>query len=163
LTATRICSLQAQRFYSPGCQPVKKSVKKLLPLLLSLIVLVACKKENKESSEQSGKLVGKWKLVQMLFGPGNGTADWHTLSFAQQLAHPIVIQFKQDGSFESSEMSNEFNRYSVTGIMVSLYSSLDSARINLPLSIQELNGKTFAYYEGRVWRDGPIGRKFIRQ
>jgi hypothetical protein len=133
-------------------------MKKLLPLLLCLISFSACEKENDKSCEEPGDLVGKWKLTEIRSDPGDGSGRWQSVGFALN----IIIQFKQDGSFESTENATPFDRYSVAGNMVSLYNSLDSSGVNMPLSIQELTEESLAYYYGWPWCGGPTGRKFTR-
>ncbi|WP_247236835.1 hypothetical protein [Telluribacter sp. SYSU D00476] len=66
---------------------------KKLSLLLSLILLISCEKEELSTAERS--IVGKWQLVEYCVSPGAGecVAQMATAIYTQ------TVEFRKDGSF----------------------------------------------------------------
>jgi hypothetical protein len=66
---------------------------KLLMILLSIGVLLSCSKgyDNKNSD-----LIGKWKLVEVLADPGDGSGTFHGVISEK------FIEFKSDGTVTSN-------------------------------------------------------------
>jgi hypothetical protein len=72
--------------------------------------LGACEKSADSSIHDS--LVGKWKLVEHLADPGDGSGVWQK---ADPL-NPSYAVFKQDGTIDAVGWSPRFSKYSVTNI-----------------------------------------------
>lgn len=133
-------------------------MKRLLFFVLATVGLAACEKSKSElSGKQAEDLMGKWKLSEARSDPGDGSGRWRPVDHDID----IIIEFKSDGSFNSNEINNPFNRYTVYGDSVSLFNSLNG-NIQMPIAIQELNAHLLSYYYGWPWCGGPTGRKFVR-
>ncbi|MFN8357582.1 MAG: hypothetical protein U0Y10_24200 [Spirosomataceae bacterium] len=82
-------------------------MRKLIFLIVSLVSMVACQSESPSSVQNVG-LVGKWKLVEFLSDPGNGSGTWQKAD----PQNPLYVEFKADGTF-SSNMYTDLISYKV--------------------------------------------------
>lgn len=99
----------------------------LSALALLLVVLASaysCQKEtvSTEAETQGGSLVGKWRLVEHLADPGDGSGTW------QKTPAEFVetIEFRADGSFVA-ESANGLS----TGDAFDRYTVLDGNRLEM--------------------------------
>ena len=130
-------------------------MKSILLLVTACCTLIACEKQRVESTDE---LTGKWMLTEQRADPGDGSGQWHPVTINQVL----TIEFKSDGSFESSDNNNIFNRYTLVGDTITLFHSL-SNNVSMKLAVQELTTTTLAYYYGWPWCGGPTGSKYTRK
>lgn len=84
-------------------------------------VIFSCKKDDKGPAENSG-LVGKWKLVESLIDPGNGSGTFRTVD---EMAS-TVVEFKANGDFKEVKgpIYSSVNMYNT-------YKILDDKRVEL--------------------------------
>ena len=66
----------------------------IISVFLLVLLSVSCKDQEILRNEESG-LVGKWKLVEYLADPGDGSGTWQPVS--EELSH--TIEFHADGRF----------------------------------------------------------------
>lgn len=103
-------------------------MKHILPLLGLLVVVLAsaysCQKETvaTENETQNSSLVGKWRLVEYLADPGDGSGTW------QKTPTEFVetIEFRADGSFVA-ESANGLS----TGDLFDKYKILEGNRLEM--------------------------------
>lgn len=116
-------------------------------LLLSLLLLwtvMACTNDPSEPLDDTAKralkenngLVGKWKIVEYLADPGDGSGTYHEVK--SELAH--TIEFKENGEFVEKKAVGQssvplFNAYKV----------LDDKRIEL-IPIDKTSPSHIWYY-----------------
>jgi hypothetical protein len=87
-----------------------ENVKQILTLItLVVALLVSCQK----SAVYNNSFIGKWKLIETLADPGDGSGKW------QPAASNQFIQFNTDGSLQSN-IYPDFKKYRI----------IDSARID---------------------------------
>lgn len=72
-------------------------------VFVSLLAFLAC--QQAEPVANNG-LVGKWKLVEYLSDPGDGSGKWQ----AADEQNPTIIEFKTNGDYTSSA-NDDFIRY----------------------------------------------------
>ncbi|MFC0182656.1 hypothetical protein SAMN04515674_101618 [Pseudarcicella hirudinis] len=101
-----------------------------------LILLFSCKNDN--DLTQNSRLIGKWKLAEVLFDPGNGSGRYQTVTAMES----SVLEFEANGDFSEIKgptysSVNPYNRYRV----------LDDKRIELSMK-NDPDGtlKTIWYY-----------------
>src|SRR5688500_16768955 len=106
-----------------------KTTRLLLSLML-ICTLMACQNENadplddtvKRALKENSGLVGKWKIVEYLADPGDGSGTYQEVK--SDLAH--TIEFKENGEFVETKAPGQssvplFNAYKI----------LDDKRIEL--------------------------------
>lgn len=85
-------------------------------LVVVLASALSCQKENvnTETDAQNASLVGKWRLVEYLADPGDGSGTW------QKVPSEFVetIEFRVDGNFVTEganglSTGDSFDRYNV--------------------------------------------------
>ncbi|MBO9612576.1 MAG: hypothetical protein J7619_07780 [Dyadobacter sp.] len=107
-----------------------KTTRLLLSLMLLWTVIVACKNDTadpvddgaKRAMKENNGLVGKWKIVEYLADPGDGSGTYQAVT--DDVAH--IIEFKENGEFVEKKAQGQssvplFNAYKV----------LDDKRIEL--------------------------------
>lgn len=103
-------------------------MKYLLPATALLVIVLAsahsCQKETVATNAETngGSLVGKWRLVEYLADPGDGSGTW------QKVPAEFVetIEFRADGSFVA-ESANGLS----TGDAFDRYKMLDGNRLEM--------------------------------
>jgi hypothetical protein len=90
-------------------------MRKLFMLLFSVGTVFSCAKKDNIDSE----LTGKWRLIEVLVDPGDGSGTFHSVSSDK------ILEFHSDGTVSSTgsicDMSTESNNPSI-----GIYSLADS-------------------------------------
>lgn len=99
-----------------------KSIQALL-LMILLTAIFSCKKDENGPALNSG-LVGKWKLVESLLDPGDGSGTFRTVDEMSS----NVVEFKANGDFKEVKglIYSSVNMYDT-------FKVLDDKRIELSL------------------------------
>ncbi len=104
--------------------------------LFIVTILSGCSKEDTSPARNKG-LVGKWKLVEALYDPGDGSGKYQGVSEAAS----SVVEFRGDGSFKEVKgviysSINPFNQYKI----------LDDKRVELSMKDGSKPDPTIWYY-----------------
>lgn len=76
---------------------------KMVLTFICLLGLLACQQDKPVANNG---IIGKWRLVEFLSDPGNGSGKWQPAD--QQ--NPTIIEFKANGDYTSST-NDDFIRY----------------------------------------------------
>lgn len=66
---------------------------KVLIVLFSIGVLISC---SKSDDNKNSDLIGKWKLIEVLSDPGDGSGTFHSVSSEK------IIEFQSNGTITSN-------------------------------------------------------------
>jgi hypothetical protein len=66
---------------------------KVLMILISIGVLISC---SKSDDNKNSDLIGKWKLIEVLADPGDGSGTFHSVSSEK------IIEFQSNGTVTSN-------------------------------------------------------------
>ena len=66
---------------------------KVLIVLFSIGVLISC---SKSDDNKNSDLIGKWKLIEVLADPGDGSGTFHSVSSEK------IIEFQSNGTITSN-------------------------------------------------------------
>jgi hypothetical protein len=108
-----------------------KNMKKVFVVLFSFVVIMAC---NKSDDNKNPDLIGKWKLIEVLADPGDGSGTF------QRVTSEKIMEFHTDGNVTSNgsicDMSIESDtpRSGTYSLSDSTINSPDCQ--NLPLKIR---------------------------
>ena len=90
-----------------------------LAFALLLVIASSCSKSS--SSGNNNSIEGKWKLIESLADPGDGSGKWQPAD----PSHPLYIDFTPDGRLVSTSGFSGYDRYQLNA---------DSTRIILKKS-----------------------------
>ena len=92
-------------------------------IVLFLFIIGCSKKEDRRIIND--RLVGNWKLIEVFWSPG-GPGSWHPVSAPDQ----FNIYFNADGKLSYSAnfigANSHFNRYSLAGDTIFVWSTLNN-------------------------------------
>lgn len=123
-------------------------------LMMCLALLFAC---NKTDNDKQNDLVSKWKLIEVLADPGDGSGTF------QPIESDLIIEFYKDGTIKSNgllcymtlESSDEtFGTYSTVDNTI----SPDDCNHSLDYSLDSENSQLIISYPCIE----PCGLKFIK-
>ncbi|HYC27652.1 MAG TPA: hypothetical protein VEB42_02535 [Chitinophagaceae bacterium] len=81
---------------------------KYLAIILSAVMILSCKR-TVCPVETDSTLVGKWKFIEYLMDPGDGSGTWQPAQ-----ANQTYVQFNADGSMSSDlGMLTGYTRYEI--------------------------------------------------
>ena len=69
-------------------------MKKTILLLAVMVILISCSNDENDNSEIT-QLIGRWKLIEQLADPGNGSGTFQSIDSQKKL------EFFQDGTITS--------------------------------------------------------------
>lgn len=130
-------------------------MKKAIAVLMILGIFISCKKN---SETVTPTLVGKWKLVEILSDPGDGSGTYHSVSSNK------TLEFKSDSTVISNGSLCSFDvdaQNPGTGTYTLSDNTMSSSGCgDLPLKIRfEISGSTLIVYYPCI---EACGAKFIK-
>lgn len=72
-------------------------MKKVISLLVTLVVLFSCSKDNNSDPKEEKELQSKWQLIETYFDIGDGNGEFHPVK------SDLTIYFYDDGTLTASE------------------------------------------------------------